>query len=151
MLRKAFAVCFLAYSAVVGWVTLRSLPGPDGAPDLVPFLDTWRQMRDYGDRATVREVAGNFVLFLPFGFLLTAWSRRDAVTVGALAGLTSVGIEVSQWAFVGGRNPSVDDVLYNTAGAAAGAIVFVLFRGASAFHRRPAVPAAAPDSSSIDP
>lgn len=151
MFRKAFAVALLAYSAVVAWVTLRSLPGPDGSPDLIPFLDTWRQMRDYGDRATLREVAGNFVLFVPFGFLLTAWSRRDALMVGVVAGLTSLGIELAQWGVVGGRNPSVDDVIYNTAGAAAGAVVFLLVRGATAFHRSAPAPAGAREPSAIDP
>jgi glycopeptide antibiotics resistance protein len=141
--RRVHAVCLIAYCAVVAWVTLRSLPGLDGSPDLVPFLDTWRQMRDYGDRATLREVAGNFVLFIPLGFFLAGAIRRNAWTVAVLAGSASVLIEVTQWAVIGGRNPSVDDVIYNTAGAAFGAIVFALVRGAAAYRRRPRpVPAA---------
>jgi glycopeptide antibiotics resistance protein len=137
VLRRVYVVCLLAYSGVIAWVTLRSLSGLDGSPDLIPFLDTWRQMRDYGDRATVREVASNFVLFVPFGYLLAASWRRDVWTVAALAGLASVAIEVGQWAVVGGRNPSVDDVIYNCAGAVTGAVVYSLVRGALAFRRGP--------------
>lgn len=133
MLRRVYVLCLIAYSGVVAWVTLRSLPGLSSSPDLVPFLDTWRQMRDYGDRATLWEVGGNFMLFVPFGYLLAASIRRDLWTIGLLAGLTSAAIEVSQWAFVDGRNPSIDDVIYNGAGAVAGAIVFSLVRGAVAF------------------
>lgn len=142
MVRRVNVLCFIAYSAVVAWVTLRSLPGYASSPDLVPFLDTWRQLRDYGDRATLWEVAGNFVLFVPFGFFLAAVTRRDALVVGALAAVVSALIELSQWALVAGRNPSVDDVIYNTMGAASGAIVFILVRGAAAFRRdarRPAM------------
>ena len=136
MSRRAFIVCLTAYAGVVAWVTLRSLRGPDGSPDLVPFLDTWRQMRDYGDRATLWEVGGNFVLFVPFGFLLAGATRRPPVTVAALAASTSIVIELCQWAIVAGRNPSIDDVIYNTAGAAVGVVVFTLLRGAIAFWRR---------------
>jgi glycopeptide antibiotics resistance protein len=135
VLRRVYVFCLITYSGVVAWVTLRSLPNLGSAPDLVPFLDTWRQMRDYGDRATLWEVGGNFMLFVPFGFFLAAVLRRDVRTVGALASLTSVVIELAQWAVVNGRNPSVDDVIYNTAGAVAGAIVFVLVRGAVEFRR----------------
>ena len=144
MVRRVFLVCFTAYSVLVAWVTLRSLPGANGSPDLVPLLDTWRQMRDYGDRATLWEVGGNFTLFVPFGFLLAGALRRSAFIVAALAVLTSAVIEWSQWAVVAGRNPSVDDVIYNTAGAAAGATVFVLLRGALAFRKRPRDEAAVP-------
>ena len=137
MVRRVYAACLIAYGGLVAWVTLRSLPGPDGSPDVIPFLDTWRQIRDYGDRATLWEVGGNFVLFLPLGFLLAAWSRRSAWVIGGIAAVTSVVIEVNQWALVGGRNPSVDDVMYNTAGAATGAVVFTLLLGAATFWRGP--------------
>ena len=97
MARRALFVCFIAYSGVVAWVTLRSLPGLDGSPDLVPFLDTWRQLRDYGDRATLWEVGGNFVLFVPFGFLLAGALRRSALTIATIACLVSTIIEFTQW------------------------------------------------------
>jgi glycopeptide antibiotics resistance protein len=135
VLRRVYVVCLVAYSCVVAWVTLRSLPGAASSPDLVPFLDTWRQLRDYGDRATLWEVAGNFVLFVPFGFFLAAATRRHALAIGGLAAVVSGVIELSQWAVVAGRNPSVDDVIYNTTGATTGAVVCALLRGAAAFRR----------------
>ena len=137
MSKRVYVACLLTYSCVVAWVTLRSLPGLDGSADLFPFLDTWRQMRDYGDRSALREVAGNFALFVPFGFFLAASAGRTTRMwrVVAVAGAASLFIEVSQWLFVDGRNPSIDDVIYNTAGAATGAAVFTLVLGAAGYWR----------------
>ena len=137
MLKRLFSVCLFAYSAVVAWFTLRSLPSQDGSPDLIPLLDTWRLMRDQGSRVTLIEVARNFVLFVPLGLLLAgALPRRHALwRVIGVAALASVFIEIVQWLFLSGRNPSVDDVLYNSAGAATGAVVFALLRGARQFRR----------------
>lgn len=137
MLRKLYLVCLIAYALVLAWVTLRSLPFPDGSFDPVPFLDTYQQMRDYGDRSALREVAGNFALFVPLGFLLQAGfgGRRNVAVALMGAALVSVGIETWQGLVASGRHPSIDDVLYNTSGAFAGAVIFILIRGAVRFRQ----------------
>jgi glycopeptide antibiotics resistance protein len=133
--RKLYLASLGAYCVVLAWLTLRSLPYPDGSADLVPFLDTWQQMRDYGDRSALREVAGNFILFVPFGYLLQASLRRRLPITCALAACASAGIETFQALLASGRNPSIDDVIFNTIGAAAGALLFTLVRGAVRYRR----------------
>lgn len=135
MWRKVYAVCLIAYSIVVAWFTLRSYPVADGAVDLVPFVDTWQKMREAGDRVALGEVAGNFALFVPLGYFVQGALRprlRRSCAIGALA---SIGVETFQAVLATGRNPSIDDVMFNTAGAAVGASLFVLLSGAIRWRR----------------
>jgi glycopeptide antibiotics resistance protein len=138
VLRKLYLVCLGAYCLVIAWVTLRSFPYPSGSFDYIPFLDTWQQMRDYGDRSALREVAGNFALFVPLGLLLQAsfGSRRNVTVALAIAATTSIAIEAWQGIAAAGRHPSLDDVLYNTAGGLTGAIIFMLVRGAVGYRAK---------------
>jgi glycopeptide antibiotics resistance protein len=126
---------FFAYCGVVAWVTLRSYPVPNGSVDLIPFADTWQKMRDFGDRSALLEVAGNFALFIPFGYFLQAAFRRRLGVTYAIGALAPVAIETYQALAATGRNPSIDDVMFNALGAATGATLFVLVRGAVLLRR----------------
>jgi glycopeptide antibiotics resistance protein len=133
--RKVYAVCLIAYSVVIAWFTLRSYPVADGAVDIVPFVDTWQKMREAGDRVALREVVANFALFVPLGYFVQGALRprlRASCAIGALA---SIGVETFQAVLATGRNPSIDDVMFNTAGAAVGASLFVLLNGAVRWRR----------------
>ena len=82
--------------------------------NLIPFLGS-----------SITPVLFNFILFVPYGFLLPfvssfyKWSWKKVVII---AGLTSLVIEVLQM-FVG-RYAEIDDFLINTFGALAGYIVY---------------------------
>lgn len=89
--------------------------------NLVPFIDS-----------TFVPVLLNFLLFLPYGFLLPLvfpsrkWTWKKLLCIGAG---TSLCIEVLQ--FFGGRYAEIDDVLLNTLGALSGYFIYtciVLFR-----------------------
>ena len=131
MRRPLFALGLSVYLGVVLWLTLRPGTGQTSEPLLVPLVDTWRQMRDLGDRVALEEATRNVLLFIPLGYLLPAAFRRlrsflpTIVTGAVIAGL----IETAQWMFVEGRSPSIDDVIYNTTGAGIGAVLFVLLTG----------------------
>lgn len=68
----------------------------------------------------------NFVLFVPYGFLLPfvfsscKWNWRKVVIIG---GVTSLVIEILQ--MFGGRYAEIDDFLINTFGAFSGYIIYV--------------------------
>ena len=139
----------LASALAIAVVTL--LPQPwslPGGVNLVPFAST-RQLATNSVAASVavRNVAGNVLLFVPFGFFAAAWwrGRRPwAVAVGAAAAL-SVAVEVGQAVFPSGRSVDVDDVILNVCGAAIGAGVLVVLRHVArrrsvAAHRRPSTP-----------
>ena len=137
MPRSLFRVGLVVYLRVVLWLTLRPLPGPKAPVALVPLVDTWRQMRDLGNREAAREVIGNVLLFVPLGFLLAACLPRArrflrAVVVGA--GI-SLAIEATQSLPSVSRSTSVDDFMFNTIGAAIGASIFILVGGALRYRR----------------
>lgn len=90
-----------ALHAALAWLHARGLPG---AVDVAAV-----------------EALANVVMFVPFGVLLPLAARRGPLlAVPAGAGF-SVAIELSQLAFFPGRVATVQDVVMNTLGAAAGA------------------------------
>ncbi len=73
----------------------------------------------------------NFLGFLPLGVLVGVWLRsrpRTAVVVGtAFAFLVSLTLETGQF-FLPARSPSINDLILNTAGGLAGAMLAVAHR-----------------------
>ena len=65
------------------------------------------------------EYGGNFALFIPFGGLVYITAKRTRVTIISGA-LLSLSIEIAQFVLGVGRS-DVDDLLFNTLGAATGA------------------------------
>ena len=83
--------------------------------NLLPFIGS-----------SIIPVLLNFILFVPFGFLLPLvfssckWNWRKVVIIG---GITSLIIELLQ--MFGGRYAEIDDFLINTFGAFSGYIIYV--------------------------
>lgn len=82
--------------------------------------------------ALLRQVVLNVVLFLPLGVLAVRWARVGFLGAVLLGALASVLVETTQYTGVFGiyecayRVTDVDDVIANTAGAAAGALLAYL-------------------------
>jgi glycopeptide antibiotics resistance protein len=134
--RWVFVVCFLIYAAVVAWVTLRPRPSSVKVPvEWIPFNNIIHVLRDGRSVSyqTAGQLLGNIALFVPFGWLVPMlWRKlRFVWLVVALAGATSVAIEVSQRLFITGRETSIDDVILNVAGAFIGAVMFFAARRAA--------------------
>ncbi|MFC9253103.1 VanZ family protein [Amycolatopsis thailandensis] len=77
------------------------------------------------DGANLWQALGNFLMLSPLGALLPLRSRRlrslSRIALGALA--VSVLVESTQYLIQAGRVTSADDVLLNTLGAIAGAVL----------------------------
>ncbi|ANE05130.1 VanZ family protein [Corynebacterium crudilactis] len=78
---------------------------------------------------------GNFAFFVPFGVLLYAllkssprkyWQKNAVLKTMLLGALFSMAIEVSQYVFMLGYS-DIDDIIFNTLGAAAGATIAKIF------------------------
>jgi glycopeptide antibiotics resistance protein len=92
---------------------------------------TWIPFHGFEDKP--RDIAANFLLFVPFGWSFVA-SRPGARGVRAAIGWSaalSLAVEVPQL-FYRLRDPSATDVLMAMCGAAAGSIAFQAFNGSDA-------------------
>lgn len=105
------------------------------APNIIPFHTIRETLALVGVWTRVRLLAGNVVVFMPFGLLVPlVWPRLARLGRMALAGLLfSGGIELSQLAvsLVLGfwyRMPDVDDVLLNVPGVVLGFGCLLLLR-----------------------
>lgn len=90
--------------------------------NLIPFKEILRY--DFGSDAFFRQVIGNILLFVPFGFFVTYYvnikkiSTMFLMTVGV-----SLVIEVVQY-FIG-RSFDIDDIILNVTGGILGFMIYV--------------------------
>ena len=116
---------FVAFAAYGSWVPLnfRAIPWPEAADH---FRDLLRQRPSLASRT---DWAANFALAVPIGFCglaaLVAGRRgflvksATALAVACLCSLLAAAIEFSQFWFPG-RTPSLNDIVAQTVGGAAG-------------------------------
>lgn len=135
--RLRFGSAVSTYLAVLyvlglGCFTLWPLPSGDSGPGItygIPWqLDPLAFVGDFAREGvgTLPQIAFNVVLFMPLGFIagrLLRWGLWRSVVVGLLASLC---VEVAQGTGLLGiypyafRTADVDDLIYNTSGAALG-------------------------------
>ena len=93
-----------------------------GLSNFIPFREIFRY--DVGSRLFVRNIVGNILLFLPYGYFASDYLRSKNVWgIGFLTLLVSVTIEIVQLYI--GRTFDIDDCLLNTCG---GILGFYLYR-----------------------
>lgn len=127
--REIVMLLFYAAAVVVLCVTgitpaSRFQVQPSQHINLVPFstIHSMRIEEGHG----FRNVVGNVVLFVPFGFFTPLlWRRNGFFRTMALGALFSFMIECAQVFLV--RSPDVDDLILNTCGTLAGYLVFLVF------------------------
>jgi len=84
------------------------------------------------DRGGIADMVLNFLGFIPFGFIASLTRKQRAGTKAAatwsviLGVALSATIEVTQ-AFIPGRSSSSTDLLFNSAGTLAGALLFIAY------------------------
>jgi len=95
--------------------------------NLIPFASIRQLLTETAPEVAFENIAGNIVLFVPFGLLLpllfvkvdTRWA------VAWRAAVVSTSIELVQW-ITGARATDVDDIILNTSGALVGYAVYRL-------------------------
>jgi len=100
---------------------------------------TWCDTALQSARFAIVDVAGNVVVFIPIGLsfagMLTGDDRRRLWTAIALGFVLSLSIEIVQ-STIPTRATDIDDLLFNTLGAAAGAGLLIWWR----WRKRAATP-----------
>ena len=145
--RSMLWAALLVYFLAIWTYTLLPLPDPAGIRctgtqlDLLEFVADIREAiaggRPLADPG-VLQLALNVLLFVPLGFFVRILGGRGVVVAFVVGAGLSLFIELTQLTGVWGIYPcayrvfDVDDLLTNTLGAVGGAVLALLFRGASA-------------------
>lgn len=123
--RRILIIIFGIYlSAVFSAVGIPSLTSMrlDLAFNLIPIIDIASDVAAY-----IRNTLLNVLLFVPLGFLMPViWKEYRSVKKTVLFGLgLSAMVEILQMFTY--RLTDIDDLIFNTAGAAAGYYIYILF------------------------
>lgn len=93
-----------------------------GLSNYIPFHEIFRY--EIGSRLFVKNILGNILLFLPYGYFTTSYvNNKKVMPVIILTVIISITIELVQLNI--GRTFDIDDVILNTCG---GVLGFYLYR-----------------------
>ena len=91
--------------------------------NFVPFHEIFRYK--FGSRLFIKNILGNLILFMPFGFFIGHYIRTMKYSIAfILCLLVSIAIEVTQ--LMVGRVFDIDDILLNLVGGLIGFTIFVV-------------------------
>ena len=90
--------------------------------NLVPFREIIRY--DIGTRSFYRQVIGNIVMFIPFGFFATYYTKIKKISsITIITLLVSLTIEIVQKYI--GRCFDIDDIILNVVGGISGFLIYI--------------------------
>lgn len=94
--------------------------------NFIPFREILRY--NMGSRLFFKNVIGNMILFLPFGFFISLYLKEEKPKVTLLITLiTSFSIEIVQ--MIIGRVFDIDDIMLNLLGGYLGYVVYYFLKG----------------------
>lgn len=92
--------------------------------NFIPFKEIFRY--NVTSRLFIKNVLGNMIMFLPFGFFASYYLKADKITLPLILTLTaSIAVEIVQMCI--GRVFDVDDIILNLLGGTAGFYIYVVF------------------------
>jgi glycopeptide antibiotics resistance protein len=96
-----------------------------GTSNFIPFKEIFRY--DFGTRLFVKNIVGNILLFLPFGYFVSEFLKNTKVWLTmAITILVSTTIEFVQLYI--GRTFDIDDIILNTVGGILGYLLYSILR-----------------------
>lgn len=94
-----------------------------GLSNFVPFREIFRY--EVGSRLFVRNIIGNILLFLPYGYFASDYLKSQKVwMICVLTAIVSLTIEIVQLNI--GRTFDIDDIILNTCGGVLGYFLYYL-------------------------
>jgi len=94
-----------------------------GTSNFIPFKEIFRY--DIGSRLFVRNIIGNVLLFLPYGYFISYYLKNKKILPTTLLTLlVSITIEIVQLNI--GRTFDIDDIILNTIGGILGYGIYIV-------------------------
>lgn len=118
---EIFNLLFIVYLMVLfQLVTSQDISG--GGTNFTPFKEILRY--DYGSIGFYRQVLGNILLFIPFGYFMSRYCKiKNLFSSLIITVITSGVIECTQ--FYIGRCFDVDDIILNAFGGMIGFLIYI--------------------------
>lgn len=119
---ELFNLLFMTYLLLLfHLVTSQDIQAYTGT-NLMPFREILRY--DIGTSGFYKQVIGNIILFVPFGFFVSSYCKIKGLgTITLVSLLSSLTIEIVQH-FIG-RSFDVDDIILNVVGGIIGFLLYV--------------------------
>ena len=119
---ELFNLLFMTYLLVLFRLVTSQDISLLNSTNLIPFREILRY--DVGTSEFNRQVIGNIVLFIPFGYFMSHYCKiRGLGTITIVSFLTSFVIETVQH-FIG-RSFDVDDIILNIVGGILGFLIYI--------------------------
>lgn len=123
--KELFVLSFIIYVLALFQVVTSQDVVSWSTNNFVPFKEIFRY--NIGSRLFIKNVIGNIILFLPYGFFASFYLKPKKVwLVVALTFVASLTIETVQMSI--GRVFDVDDILLNTLGGMIGTYIYLVFQ-----------------------
>lgn len=118
------SLSFLVYIlCLFQMVTLKDVNTIDGY-NLIPFKEIFRY--PFLSREFIRNVIGNILLFLPFGFYVGYYLKKSKLSlITIISFITSLTIELIQTKI--GRTFDIDDIILNIIGGILGFLIYKVY------------------------
>ena len=118
---EIFNLFFIVYLLVLFRLVTSQDISAYNSTNLMPFREILRY--DVGTSGFYKQVVGNILLFIPFGYFVTSYCRiKNLGTITVVTILSSFVIELVQH-FIG-RSFDVDDIILNVVGGILGFLVY---------------------------
>lgn len=119
---ELFSLLFLTYLLLLFHLVTSQDIQAYTSTNLIPFREIFRY--DVGTAGFYKQVIGNIILFIPFGFFVSSYCKiKNLGTITIVSLLSSLTIEVVQH-FIG-RSFDVDDIILNVVGGIIGFLIFI--------------------------
>jgi Glycopeptide antibiotics resistance protein len=125
IISETFALIFIAYIMCLFYVvTFQDIDASWSASNFIPFQEMFRY--EFGSRLFIKNVLGNMLMFIPFGFFSSYFLKEKKVLViFVITVIVSLAIEFTQLKI--GRVFDIDDILLNIVGGVIGYYLYRLF------------------------
>lgn len=121
--KELIALSFIIYILCLFQVVTFQDNNNFSSNNLVPFREMFRY--DFGSRLFLKNVLGNIIMFLPYGFFSSYFLKeKRLLPIFVLTILTSLTIESTQLMI--GRVFDIDDILLNVLGGILGHFLYIL-------------------------
>ena len=121
--KELIALSFIIYILCLFQVVTFQDNNNISSNNLIPFREMFRY--DLGSRLFLKNVLGNIIMFLPYGFFTSYFlSEKKLLPIFILTVVTSLTIESTQLMI--GRVFDIDDILLNIVGGVLGHYLYIL-------------------------